>query len=64
MSNTGKDTQAATTSSFVSALVFGLVIVGALTTFFVLFHRNRKAVRVFQTRSVLAPERFVSELPC
>lgn len=56
MSNTGKDTSASSTPSFVSALVLGLAIVGALSVFFVLLHRKQKFHKVYQPRNVLAPD--------
>nr|XP_019045367.1 hypothetical protein I302_05756 [Kwoniella bestiolae CBS 10118]OCF24297.1 hypothetical protein I302_05756 [Kwoniella bestiolae CBS 10118] len=56
MSATGKDTQTASTSSFVTALVTAGITVGALTAVWLILHNRQKLKRVFQPRSLLAPD--------
>ncbi|KAK8858828.1 hypothetical protein IAR55_003058 [Kwoniella newhampshirensis] len=56
MSATGKDTNTATTGSFVSALVVAGITVGAFTTVWLLLHGRGTLKRVYQPRVDLAPE--------
>ncbi|KAL7420554.1 phosphate metabolism protein 7 [Cryptotrichosporon argae] len=56
MSNTNADTNAATTGSFVSALVTGCITVGVCAVFWLAAHNRRSLRRVFQPRLELAPE--------
>ncbi|WWD05285.1 hypothetical protein V865_003358 [Kwoniella europaea PYCC6329] len=56
MSATGKDTTTASTSSFVTALVTAGITVGALTAVWLILHNRQKLKRVFQPRSLLAPD--------
>jgi calcium permeable stress-gated cation channel len=56
MSATGKDTNASTTPSFISALVVAAITVGAFTTVWLVLHSRKNLRRVFQPRVELAPE--------
>jgi len=56
MSATGKDTSTSTTSSFVSALVVACVTVGALSLLWLVLHSRHNLRRVYQPRTILAPE--------
>ena len=56
MSATGKNTQASSTPSFVSALVVAAITVGAFTGLWLFLHSKKKLHKVFQPRSELAPE--------
>jgi hypothetical protein len=56
MSATGKNTQASSTPSFISALVVAGITVGALTVFWLVLHGRRNLNRVYQPRVDLAPK--------
>jgi hypothetical protein len=60
MSATDKDTNTST-SSFVSALVLGCVVVGACTAGFLVLRNVKRFKEVYQSRRWLAPERWVCE---
>jgi hypothetical protein len=53
--NTGKDTQSATTPSFIAALVVAGITVGAFTTVWLALHRSKRLREVFQPRVDKAP---------
>jgi hypothetical protein len=64
MSATGKDTSTSTTSSFVSALVVAGITIGVLTALWLALHSRQNLRRVYQPRTLLAPEsKKPSELP-
>ncbi|WRT68034.1 uncharacterized protein IL334_005009 [Kwoniella shivajii] len=56
MSATGKNTNAASTSSFVTALVVAGITVGVLTSVWLILHSKGTLKRVFQPRALLAPD--------
>lgn len=56
MSATGKDSQSATTPSFIAALVTAGVTVGVFTAIWAILHGSKKLRRVFQPRVELAPK--------
>lgn len=53
---TGQDTQAATTPSFIAAIVTAAITVGALTTVWLVLHRSKRLREVFQPRVDKAPD--------
>jgi MFS superfamily sulfate permease-like transporter len=55
MSNTGKDPEAATTPSFVAAIVTAAITVGVFTSVWLILHRSKKLREVFQPRVDRAP---------
>ncbi|WWD18719.1 hypothetical protein CI109_103173 [Kwoniella shandongensis] len=56
MSATGKDTNASSTPSFISALVVAGITVGAFTAIWLILHGRKTLRRVYQPRIELAPE--------
>lgn len=54
--NTNADTNAATTPSFVAALVTAAITVGVFTAAWLYLHSRKDLNRVFQPRTELAPE--------
>lgn len=56
MSATDKDPGAATTPSFIAALVTAGIIVGAFTAVWVVLHGSKRLRKVFQPRAELAPK--------
>jgi len=53
-----EDVQAASTPSFVAALVTAAITVGGFLTFWLVFHGQKRYRRVFQPRTILAaPDR-------
>jgi len=55
MSATDKDTQSATTPSFIAAIVVAAITVGAFTTVWLVLHRSKRLREVFQPRVEKAP---------
>lgn len=56
MSNTGKDTQSATTPSFVAAIITAAITVGVFTTVWLVLHSSKRLREVFQPRVDKAPK--------
>lgn len=56
MSNTGKDTNASSTPSFIAALATAGITVGVFTGVWLILHGRRTLDRVFQPRVMLAPD--------
>lgn len=65
MSATDKDTQSATTPSFIAAIVTAAITVGVFTTVWLVLHRSKRLRDVFQPRSEKAPlmKRPATQLP-
>jgi hypothetical protein len=57
MSATNADTASASTASFVSALIIGLVMVGVYTTAFIILRPMKKFQGVYESRRMFAVER-------
>ena len=56
MSATGKNTNASSTPSFVSALVVAAITVGVFTSVWLVLHNRKNLRRVFQPRRELVPD--------